>query len=212
MQNLGIDVVMLAQGVRFFQAGQDLLRSKSLDRNSYNSGDWFNKLDWTYGSNNWGVGLPPGDNRNNWPVMQPLLANPALKPAASDIAAARAHFTELLRIHQSSPLFRLTTAQDIMDRVRFLNNGPNQIPGLIVECIDDTVGADLDKSAKGVCVVFNASDEAQTSTDPWLKGKMMNLHPVQADSADSVVRTAAFNSVVGAFSVPARTTAVFVIK
>jgi pullulanase len=30
----------------------ELLRSKSLDRNSFNSGDWFNKLDWTYQSAN----------------------------------------------------------------------------------------------------------------------------------------------------------------
>jgi pullulanase len=45
MQNLGNSIVMLSQGVPFFQAGDDLLRSKSLDRNSYNSGDWFNRGD-----------------------------------------------------------------------------------------------------------------------------------------------------------------------
>ena len=57
-------MVTLSQGVPFFHAGEDLLRSKSLDRNSYNSGDWFNKLDFTSASNNWGVGLPPaGDNQ-----------------------------------------------------------------------------------------------------------------------------------------------------
>ena len=31
----------------FWHAGTDLLRSKSLDRNSYDSGDWFNRIDWT---------------------------------------------------------------------------------------------------------------------------------------------------------------------
>src|SRR4029077_20529142 len=56
-QNLGADLVLLAQGVPFVQAGQDLLRSKSLDGNSYNSGDWFNRIDWSMQSNNWGVGL-----------------------------------------------------------------------------------------------------------------------------------------------------------
>src|SRR6185503_12518588 len=59
MQNLGMSLLAFGQGVPFFHAGVELLRSKSLDRNSYNSGDWFNKLDFTYGSNNWGVGLPP---------------------------------------------------------------------------------------------------------------------------------------------------------
>lgn len=32
-------LVMLSQGVPFIHAGDDLLRSKSLDRDSYNSGE-----------------------------------------------------------------------------------------------------------------------------------------------------------------------------
>lgn len=31
---------MMVQGVAFFHAGSDILRSKSLDRDSYNSGDF----------------------------------------------------------------------------------------------------------------------------------------------------------------------------
>lgn len=31
---------------------------QSLDRDSYNSGDWFNRLDFSYKNNNFGVGLP----------------------------------------------------------------------------------------------------------------------------------------------------------
>ncbi|MCB1054338.1 MAG: pullulanase-type alpha-1,6-glucosidase, partial [Acidobacteria bacterium] len=46
MQNLGNSIVALGQGIPFFHAGQDLLRSKSMDRDSYNSGDWFNQIDW----------------------------------------------------------------------------------------------------------------------------------------------------------------------
>ena len=48
MNNLALSFVMFSQGVPFFHAGDDILRSKSFDSNSYNSGDWFNKLDWTY--------------------------------------------------------------------------------------------------------------------------------------------------------------------
>jgi pullulanase len=48
MQNVGLSTVVLGQGVPFLHAGSELLRSKSLDRDSYNSGDWFNKLDFTY--------------------------------------------------------------------------------------------------------------------------------------------------------------------
>jgi hypothetical protein len=67
----GNAIVALAQGVPFFHAGQDMLRSKSLDRDSYNSGDWFNRLDFTYQTNNWGVGLPVAEkNEANWPLIR----------------------------------------------------------------------------------------------------------------------------------------------
>ena len=42
----------------FWHAGTELLRSKSLDRNSYNSGDWFNRIDWTGQESTFGSGLP----------------------------------------------------------------------------------------------------------------------------------------------------------
>ncbi|MBE2239059.1 MAG: pullulanase-type alpha-1,6-glucosidase, partial [Caldilineaceae bacterium] len=48
MAQLGHAIVLLSQGVPFQQAGTELLRSKSFDRDSYNSGDWFNFLDFTY--------------------------------------------------------------------------------------------------------------------------------------------------------------------
>ena len=77
-------------------------------------------------------------------------------------------------------------------------------------CIDDSTGADLDPLLKQVCVLFNANDQAQNFTSASFQGLNMVLHPIQALSADSVVRTAKFDSATGTFSVPARTTAVFV--
>ena len=47
VQLLGVALDALSQGVAYFHAGVELLRSKSMDQNSYNSGDWFNRLDWT---------------------------------------------------------------------------------------------------------------------------------------------------------------------
>src|SRR5205085_685919 len=124
MQNLALDLCALAQGVPFFHAGEDMLRSKSLDHNSYNSGDWFNRLDFTYNTNNFGVGLPTkADNGDRWPVVRPLLADPKLKPTRASILQTVAHLRELLRIRRSSPLFRLRTAADINARVRFYNTG-----------------------------------------------------------------------------------------
>ena len=45
-----------ARAPSFWHAGADLLRSKSLDRNSYDSGDWFNRIDWTGQDNDFGRG------------------------------------------------------------------------------------------------------------------------------------------------------------
>jgi pullulanase len=56
---LALATIAVSQGVPFFHAGDDLLRSKSLDRDSYNSGDWFNKLLWEGQHNNFGVRLLP---------------------------------------------------------------------------------------------------------------------------------------------------------
>ena len=212
MQNLGADVVLLSQGVPFFLAGDDLLRSKSLDGNSYNSGDWFNRIDWTMQSNNFGVGLPASaDNGSNWPIMKPLLADPALRPAAADIRFAAAHFAEMLTIRKSSPLFRLTTAQAVIDRLHFFNVGPDQTPGVIAFSLTDSSTPALDPQFAQIVVVINASASTQTVGDPTLANAGFTLHPVQAASVDPLVRTATYD-VAGNFTVPAHTTAVFVVK
>jgi pullulanase-type alpha-1,6-glucosidase len=207
MNNMALSLAMFSQGVPFFHAGDDILRSKSLDRNSYNSGDWFNKLDWTYESNNWGVGLPP-EGRDKWDIYRPLLADPALAPAKTDIVNASAYFRELLQIRKSSPLFRLDTADDVKNVVGFLNTGKEQVPGLIVMTLNDTVNAD--PAYNQIVVLFNATAEWQGFSDASLAGKNFVLHPVQQNSVDEQVRNAAYESAKGLFNVPPRTTAVFV--
>ena len=53
--------------------------------------------------------------------------------------------------------------------------------------------------------------EGVTVTSPVpLKLQPLLLHPVQAVSHDQVVRTSKFNGLTGTFTVPARTTAVFI--
>jgi pullulanase/glycogen debranching enzyme len=228
MQNLGVSLLLFGQGVPFLHAGVDLLRSKSLDRNSYNSGDWFNRLDFTARANNWGVGLPPApDNQAYWPVMGPLLADPALKPSSEDIRRARQHLIEALEIRNSSALFRLRTAEQVGSQLQFHNTGPDQIPGLIAYSLFDDDGGgrgrshdDGDDEGRGhgpngpqfalVVVLLNATPTAQTLIVPELAGRQLQLHPVQMDSADPVVRTARFEHSSGTFTVPGRTAAVFV--
>jgi len=212
MQNLGMSLVLLGQGVPFLHAGVELLRSKSLDRNSYNSGDWFNKLDFSYESNNWGVGLPPApDNQANWPIMAPLLANPALTATNADIRDAFAHLSESLEIRRSSPLFRLRTAADIENRLQFENTGPDQIPGLLVYSLADTDGA-VDRGRRRLVVLLNARKEPAEFAIPAMADRRLSLHPVLAGSNDALARASTFVPATSTFHVAQRTTAVFVEK
>ncbi|MCC2955995.1 pullulanase-type alpha-1,6-glucosidase [Massilia sp. IC2-477] len=214
VQNLGAAIVLLSQGVPFIHAGQELLRSKSLDRDSYNAGDWFNRLDYSYAANNFGVGLPmAGVNRDNWGLMTPILENPLIKPDSGAILSARSAFEDLLAIRMDSSLFRLRTAKDVMERLKFHNTGPDQEPGLIVMRIDgDEPTRYPGAQYRSVVVLFNVDKEAKTIAIPALKGLKLKLHKLQRKSDDPVVKSSSYGEASGSFTIPARTTAVFVEK
>jgi pullulanase-type alpha-1,6-glucosidase len=209
MHRLGLSIVALSQGVPFFMAGDEILRSKSADRNSYNSGDWFNRIDWTLKSNNWGVGLPPAQgNQDDWSIIGPALADPNLKPSAKDIEGTYRHTLEMLVIRKTSGLFRLRSAEEIKKAVTFYNVGPQQIPGLIVERVANT-GKSCFPASEAV-VLVNATPQPQTFSDPAFVKQPLLLHPIQQISQDPVVRTSKFQKRTGTFTIPARTTAVFI--
>jgi pullulanase/glycogen debranching enzyme len=179
-----------------------------MDKNSYDSGDWFNRVDWTDQSNGWKSGLPnAGDDSANWPLIKKIFADASIAPAASDIAAAKAHFQEMLKVRKSSRLFRLAAKSDVLTRVDFQNAGTTQTPGVIVMTITDgtCAGADLDPSRDAIVVVVNADKASHAMAVAGATG--FTLHPILQNSADPIVKTASFSG--GTFAVPARTTAVF---
>ena len=214
VQVLGMAVTAFSQGVAYFHAGIETLRSKSLDRNSYDSGDWFNRLDWTYRDNFFGTGLPPaGDNADHWPLMRPLLADAAIKPGAADIAFARDAFLDLLRIRASSALFRLDDADEVKRRLRFPNSGAGQNPLVVVGHLD---GAGLAGAGfREILYFVNVSPEAQRLALPEEAGKRWRLHPVHRSvrAADArSLRHGAYDARGGRFTVPARTAMVYVLE
>ncbi|MEO1164678.1 MAG: pullulanase-type alpha-1,6-glucosidase [Chloroflexota bacterium] len=212
LQNLSLSFPMFSQGVPFFHAGSDLLRSKSLDRDSFNSGDWFNRIDWTGQTNNFGVGMPPENvNSSQWGLIRPILNNTALVPTPDDIALNSNVFAEMLAIRYSTPLFRLETAEQVQERLVFHNTGAEQLPGVIVMSISDTVGENLDPNHEMVVVVFNGTPDELTYTVDDLAGMGLTLHPIQQESFDTVVQGASFDDATGTLTVPAWTTAVFVV-
>jgi pullulanase len=214
VQLLGAAITAFSQGVAYFHAGIDTLRSKSLDRNSYDSGDWFNQLDWTYQDNHFGIGLPPErDNGPSWAVMRPILANALIKPGPREIAWMRDGFRDLLQIRASSPLFRLRTAQAVNQRLQFHNVGTAQTPTVLVGHLD---GRGLPLATHRELLYFISVDNAEQRIKlPALTGRRWVLHPVHLAAAAADKRPAAvarWDASEAAFVVPARTAVVFVAQ
>ncbi|MBK8462343.1 MAG: pullulanase-type alpha-1,6-glucosidase [Nigerium sp.] len=207
---LALALATLSQNPVMWHAGTDFLRSKSLDRNSYDSGDWFNHLDFTLTDNGFGAGLPPAaDNADKWGYMKPLLADPALKPHPRHMRRAHAAALDLLRLRASTRLFRLATSEQIRRKVSFPVSGSwAQQPGVIVMVIDDTLGDRVDDRFSGVTVVVNANPWPVRQPVSRLVGQRWILHPVQAAGSDAVVKAARADD--GVLAVPGRTAAVFV--
>ncbi|MFV6033038.1 pullulanase-type alpha-1,6-glucosidase [Streptomyces sp. NPDC056264] len=202
MQVLAMATATLSQGPALSQAGSDLLRSKSLDRNSYDSGDWFNAIHWDCGDGNgFGRGLPPApDNKAKWGYGKPLLVNPALNVGCAQIDGASAAYRDLQKIRTTEPAFSLATANRVQDALSFPLSGPEETPGVITMRLGDLV------------VVLNASPRQQTQRVPGLAGTPYALHPVQANGSDTVVKTSSYAPGSGTFTVPARTVAVFTAR
>jgi pullulanase len=155
-----------------------VLRSKSLDRNSFNSGDWFNRLDWTYRDNYFGTGLPPAeDNGKDYALLKPLLGNAAFKPSPADIAFARDAFRDLLAIRASSTLFRLpvrrrSSAACASSTPARPRTRPSSPPTWMAKAIPDA------KDSRGISYFINVDKVGHTVSDPQAAGKTMRLHPV----------------------------------
>ncbi|MEU0371724.1 pullulanase-type alpha-1,6-glucosidase [Streptomyces sp. NPDC006283] len=199
MQVLAMATSALSQGPALSQAGTDLLRSKSLDRNSYDSGDWFNAIHWDCrDGNGFGRGLPPeADNKSKWGFARPLLTAPSLTVGCTEINGTSAAYRDLLEIRTGEPAFGLSTAGQVQSALSFPLSGKDETPGVITMRLDDLV------------VVFNATPEQQTQRVGELSGKGYALHPVQRSGADAVVKASSYEAGSGTFTVPARTVAVF---
>lgn len=214
VQVLGMALNAFSQGVAYFHAGIDTLRSKSMDGNSFDSGDWFNRLDWSYRDNAFGSGLPPAtDNGADYALMRPILADPGIKPTPREIAFARDAFRDLLRIRASSTLFRLRSSDDIKQRLRFPNSGSGQDPLLVAAHLDGAgyAGAQFAE----ILYLVNVDKHARALVLPDERGKAYVLHPVHraAGAADrQPVDAARYDAAVGRFVVPARTAVVYVIE
>lgn len=215
MQGVSLATAMLGQGIPFTHAGVELLRSKSMERDSYDSGDWYNRVDYTLADNNFDKGLPRKDkDGDNYPLIEKVLGK-HVKPSGADMATMVGFYQELAELRQSSRLLRLGSGAEVIKRVDFRNTGPDQEPGLIVMTVDDGInaGADLDPAIDGLVVMINATNAPQSISD-FRDG---NDQPIDLSgmvlsdkhrAVDSIATGAAYNN--GQLTLGAWSAAVFV--
>ncbi|TWX72224.1 pullulanase-type alpha-1,6-glucosidase [Colwellia sp. C1TZA3] len=208
-----LSFVLYSQGIPFLHMGSEFMRSKSFLRDSYDYGDWFNRVDFSKRKNYYDVGLPPSDkDQENWPLINEVRKGHQGRDhvSAQDIEFSAEIFKEMIALRMSSPLFRLTTADDIITKVSFLNlsqhSVANQPLGLLVMKIDDTLGQSVDENVKSLLVMFNTSTKAQTFAYP--QANDYQLHPIQKNSADNAIKHSKVD--VKGFTVPPLSSAVFV--
>ncbi len=235
MQVVALATVLLGQGTPFLHAGSELLRSKSLDRNSYRSGVTFNAIDWTGRTSRWGVGMPPVATDPDDRQLLAHLLRTIPPPDPAHITACRDRVLELLRIRAGSPLFGLPTAAAVREALHFEVTGPEAIPGVVVWSLrGGAVRADhdlllainatprelratLDQEAHQRRAGYQRQAEQQRQAGqqrraehqrrPGHQPGSWRLHPILARSVDPISHRSQVES--GVLSVPARSVAVF---
>ncbi|SET10738.1 pullulanase-type alpha-1,6-glucosidase [Thalassotalea agarivorans] len=207
IQAQNLSYPLLAQGIPFIHMGSELLRSKSFLRDSYDYSDWFNKVDFSYNTNNYNVGLPPAEkDEANWAIIRTLLEQNDGRDHVTkeDIVFSRDVFLDFVRVRMSSKLFRLNTAEQIVEKVDFIEGNNN----VIAMRLSDSGEAQIDPTIDEIIVIFNPRTQPQRVSVE--QAKAFELHPVQQAGSDDVVKQSKLLD--AAIEVPALTTAVFVRK
>jgi len=203
-----LSFTLFAQGIPFLHMGSEFMRSKSFLRDSYDYGDWFNRVDFSKQNNYYNIGLPPADkDQENWPLIKEVLKGHQGRDHvdANHIQFSAKVFEEMIALRMSSPLFRLITADDIVEKVSFLNTNNDQ-QGLLIMKLDDTKGKPVDRDVESLMVIFNISTKAQTFAYP--QASNYQLHPIQQNGVDAEIKHSKTDE--KGFSVPALSSAVFV--
>ncbi|MFC4335852.1 pullulanase-type alpha-1,6-glucosidase [Salininema proteolyticum] len=211
-QVLNLSTTVFNQGAGLVTAGSELMRSKSLDRDSYDSGDWFNAIRWQCSAganaegfgdsaNGFPAGMPPRwTSEHHWDYAADTLAA-VEAPDCDDVLLAKEKYLELLRIASSTKAFSLGDADEVRERVSF--HEAEGRPGVIAMEVDLS---GLGEEHESMVVVFNNGGEDLHAAVDGLDSDY-ELHPVLRESFDEPMRDAELSG--GTVSVPAWGTAVF---
>jgi pullulanase len=167
MNLLSAAIVLTSQGIPFFQAGEEFLRSKPINEegtefedNSYRSSDRVNSLKWD------------------------------LRTIHSEVFH---YYRGLIELRKAHPLFRMRTAETMSKNLRFLSG---MEPNVIAFSLSQVVFLQ-EESAEEILVIYNANRDAKTIYLPegewkvYVKGtragmKLLSIITDQVISVDPI--------------------------
>ncbi|WP_246845709.1 alpha-1,6-glucosidase domain-containing protein [Bdellovibrio sp. ZAP7] len=200
MHQLAMAIPMLSQGIPFMEAGVELLRSKNGDQDSYDSGDYFNRINWIGNDNYWGQGLPPAwKNYNDWAFWQPRLQNQDLKVTPQLIAQTANYYKGLLRLRKGSSLFKMNSLEEIMNGLVFLDNENTIDPGLIAMV--------LHNPKEALLIMFNSSRNPRVFSHKVLSYNW-GYDPAFGPNVDPLLAQVILNRAQSQIQIPGMTTVV----
>ena len=161
MQGIAIATAMLGQSPVFDQQGSDLLRTKYFQNDSFNTGDFSNKVNYAEDKGNEfipGAIVNKSKDAEDWGAIKEVSdyntdVGPELKAKMVDTYKA------LATIRKDHNLLYLGDADLIKQNVEFLNVGSKQVPGLIVMKVTKPEG--YKSSDNELYVMINAAPEAR---------------------------------------------------
>ncbi|MGZ3805381.1 MAG: alpha-1,6-glucosidase domain-containing protein [Pseudobdellovibrionaceae bacterium] len=208
VQQLALAIPLLSQGIPFLEGGSDLLRSKNGDQDSFDSGDFFNRIDWTGTTNYWGEGLPPAwRNIDDWALWEPRLTDPGMKVTPDLIAKTHNYVKALLRIRKSSRLFQLNTLEEISRQLSFVDNETQPEPGLIAMLLQ----SQNQNPNESLLIFFNASRYGRDFSHRILLNDW-GLHPLLDEKVDPALVEVSLDRSQGRIHLPGRSTVILKIN
>ena len=156
MHGIGLATVILGQSPAFDQQGSDLLRTKYFQNDSYNTGDFSNKVNYDMKKGNEFI---PGalvnyeKDQDDWDAI--LEVSKYNSDVGADVKAKMVDtYQKLATIRKNNDALHLGDAELIKSNVKFLNTGANQTVGLIVMHAKNKSDG---KGGKNVVVMLNAN-------------------------------------------------------
>lgn len=202
MQQMALALTLFSQGVPFIEGGSEILRSKSGDVDSYDSGDWFNHLNFDYQDNNWGKGLPPSfKNYNDWSFWFPRLNDINMKPSSQNILDNLKFFRAILKIRSGSSLFSFKTPTEVGSSLNFFDNDDENNPGIIA--------IQLINAREEMLIIFNVNKDSTTFKHSLFERGWI-LHPNLNQNIDPVLKNVSLNN--GSIVIPGRSVIVLIPK